>query len=323
MNRSEQINELAAALAKAQGAIESAPKDSENPFFKSHYADLAAVWSVARKPLSDNGLSVTQHPAADGNLVTVETGLLHASGQWLSSQLTMTAKDASPQAIGSCITYARRYALASTLGIASEDDDDGNSAQPAKGQSPVAKPVNRIVAKTEEPAPKSKVATSTTRAYWLAKLGCQEEGPSKDNLTAYLRAAGWLDKDKAVEQWPVRTIPLTKEEGQALESCLEDFVVNGNVALPYQPHGMDPATIAPKLVEPPEEPAWKSFVIPLGPAKGQSLGSLSPEDLDSYCATFTVRAEVNGMAVPPDMVAIQKSLRAALDEAAKSLEKKG
>ena len=62
MIHSEQINELGAALAKAQGLIEGAKKDSANPFFKSKYADLASVWEACRKHLSDNGLSVTQCP---------------------------------------------------------------------------------------------------------------------------------------------------------------------------------------------------------------------------------------------------------------------
>lgn len=135
MERSDQINELAGALSKAQGVIIPASKDSDNPFFKSKYADLASVWEVAREPLSKNGLSIMQHPSAEANVVTVETVLTHSSGQWMSSRLTMNAKDASPQAIGSCITYARRYGLSAVVGIASEIDDDGNAAThaPIKG----------------------------------------------------------------------------------------------------------------------------------------------------------------------------------------------
>lgn len=128
MEKSEIINELAAALSKAQGVITPAIKDSNNPFFKSKYADLAAVWDVCRDALSVNGLSVIQLPSAEANAVTLETVLTHGSGQWISSKLTMVSKDATPQAIGSCITYLRRYALSSVVGIASEIDDDGNAA---------------------------------------------------------------------------------------------------------------------------------------------------------------------------------------------------
>lgn len=149
MEKSEQINELASALSKAQGVIIPASKDSDNPFFKSKYADLASVWEVARKPLADNGLAITQHPSADGNIVTVKTIILHSSGQYMASDLTMVAKDASPQAIGSCITYLRRYSLSSIVGIASEVDDDANAAQPAKGQNAESQPISmkeRIIA---------------------------------------------------------------------------------------------------------------------------------------------------------------------------------
>lgn len=140
MEKSEQINELASALSKAQGVIIPASKDADNPFFKSKYADLASVWEVAREPLYKNGLAIIQLPSAEGNIVTLKTILVHSSGQFISSDLTMVAKDASPQAIGSCITYLRRYALSSVVGIASEIDDDGNSATVIKGKNDEVQP---------------------------------------------------------------------------------------------------------------------------------------------------------------------------------------
>ena len=60
MNRSETINELAAALAKAQGEMRPALKDAENPYFKSNYADLASCWDAVRVPLAKNGLAIVQ-----------------------------------------------------------------------------------------------------------------------------------------------------------------------------------------------------------------------------------------------------------------------
>ncbi len=137
--RSAELNELAGALALAQGAIENAPKESANPYFRSRYADLASIWDAIRKPLSENGLAVMQLPSVNGAEVTIHTLLAHKSGQWISSDLTMTAqrqlKDGggwekldSPQAVGSVITYARRYALQSIIGVAPEDDD-GEGAQ--------------------------------------------------------------------------------------------------------------------------------------------------------------------------------------------------
>jgi len=131
--KSDSIKELSAALSKAQAEIKGASKDSANPFFKSKYADLASVWDACRDPLTKNGLSVSQPPSADGAKVTVETILMHESGEWMSTALTMTAKDDSPQAIGSTITYARRYALAAMTGVA-PDDDDGEAAQGRGGK---------------------------------------------------------------------------------------------------------------------------------------------------------------------------------------------
>jgi len=134
MLKSDSIDNLAAALAKAQGAIEHAAKDAANPFFRTKYADLASVWDAIRKPLAENGLSIAQPVMVEGSAVTVTTILMHESGQWISSDLTMQAqrqlKDGggwekldTPQAIGSVITYARRYALAAMAGVAPEDDD--------------------------------------------------------------------------------------------------------------------------------------------------------------------------------------------------------
>jgi hypothetical protein len=130
--QSEQINELAGALAKAQGKITGALKDSANPFFKSKYADLASVWDACRTALSDNGLAVIQLTESDDSGVFVVTTLAHSSGQWMRSRLRLTPKDDSPQAMGSAITYGRRYALAAMVGVA-QVDDDGNAASGRAG----------------------------------------------------------------------------------------------------------------------------------------------------------------------------------------------
>jgi hypothetical protein len=125
--QSEQINELAGALAKAQGKITGALKDSANPFFKSKYADLASVWDACRAALSENGLAVIQLTESDDSGVYVVTTLAHSSGQWVRSRLRLTPKDSTPQGMGSAITYGRRYALAAMVGVA-QVDDDGNAA---------------------------------------------------------------------------------------------------------------------------------------------------------------------------------------------------
>ena len=131
MNRSEAINELATALAKAQSGISTAAKGKENPHFRSKYADLASVWEACRSELTQNGLSVVQSPRLtfNGNagMVEVETTLLHASGQWMSDVITVPVSKLDAHGVGSSITYARRYALAAFASVA-PDDDDGNGA---------------------------------------------------------------------------------------------------------------------------------------------------------------------------------------------------
>ena len=126
MNRSERIDDLAAALATAQGAMEAASKDKTNPHFKSKYADLASIWDAIREPLSKNGLSVVQLPEEIDGKIRLTTMLLHKSGQWIEAAYSLPPTKNDPQGFGSAITYMRRYAL-SGVGVAPEDDD-GNDA---------------------------------------------------------------------------------------------------------------------------------------------------------------------------------------------------
>lgn len=130
--QSEQINELATALAKAQGEMKAAVFNRMNPHFKNKYADLAAVWEAIREPLSKNGLSVTQTiEPINGIGLYLRTMLRHASGQWVSS-LYPLPQAAKAQEFGSALTYGRRYSLSSLVGIAADEDDDANAAQNAK-----------------------------------------------------------------------------------------------------------------------------------------------------------------------------------------------
>jgi len=132
--QSETIGALAAALSKAQADITGALKDSSNPFFKSKYADLASCWDACRKQLAANNLAVIQtiYVHWDSGQTMLSTTLVHSSGEWIRSDLPVLAKDLSPQAQGSGITYARRYALAAIVGLA-QVDDDAEAAQGRKG----------------------------------------------------------------------------------------------------------------------------------------------------------------------------------------------
>jgi hypothetical protein len=129
MNHSENINEIAKALALCQGEMSFASKDSLNPHFKSRYADLSAVWDAIREPLSKHGLSVTQIvDIADGKPILISM-LMHASGQWIKSVIPVINANNTSQGQGSGLTYARRYALAALVGCV-QDDDDGQESMP-------------------------------------------------------------------------------------------------------------------------------------------------------------------------------------------------
>jgi len=128
VSRSETIKEIAMALSKFQSSIENVKKDEENPFFKSNYATLGNIIDTIRKPLGENGLSFAQFPIEENRLVTL---LMHTSGEYFQSVVKMFPRDNTPQSQGSAITYMRRYALSSILGIATEDDDGNTASQPA------------------------------------------------------------------------------------------------------------------------------------------------------------------------------------------------
>jgi len=182
--RSASVAHLAQALVKAQLAMRPAKKSSENPYFKSSYADLSAVWEVAQKPLADNGLAVMQpiSSTVDGRSVHVTTLLVHVSGEWVSSTFTLTPKAdkaepfISPQALGSAVTYGRRYALAAMLGIVSEDDD-GEGAEGRGNHKPAARPapqysrppVAQVDQQPEPPAPEWTPEQHTARQKQLTE----------------------------------------------------------------------------------------------------------------------------------------------------------
>ncbi len=168
MKRSETIGKLAEALAKAQGAMEAATKGADNPFFKSRYADLAAVFEAIRKPLADNGLAIVQGVHSDPErpgYTTLTTMLLHASGEWVETTISGKPVKDDPQGVGSWITYMRRYSLQAMVGLAA-DDDDGNAASgrdpraaatAAKAKEVAAKPKRDRESGLEPPLPPHRI----------------------------------------------------------------------------------------------------------------------------------------------------------------------
>lgn len=128
MDNPESRNELFGALAQAQLEFLPLKKNAENPYFGNKYADLAAIRESTTPALSKHGLAIMQLVIADEQFAIVETYLGHKSGQSISSTVKLKPTKADPQGFGSAITYARRYGLGAMLGLASEEDDDGNEA---------------------------------------------------------------------------------------------------------------------------------------------------------------------------------------------------
>lgn len=123
------MKELATALAQAQLEIKNATLNKINPHFKSKYADLAEIRDCLLPVMAKHGLTVVQMPdMRDGQMVLVSR-LLHKSGEYMDSVYPINADPLKPQAVGSALTYARRYSLAAIGCISAEEDDDGNAAE--------------------------------------------------------------------------------------------------------------------------------------------------------------------------------------------------
>lgn len=155
-DQSPEVDKLMEALSKAQGEMDFAVKDSANPFFKSSYADLPSVIRAIKAPLSNHGLAVIQTTEISQSGVCVKTTLGHSSGQWIRGRLQMRPAKDDPQGIGSAITYARRYALAAIVGVAADEDDDGNAASGHVQEAPPKATQKRSDPKTQQPQSREK-----------------------------------------------------------------------------------------------------------------------------------------------------------------------
>jgi len=127
MKTSESIIKIAPALLKAQKATNVAVKGAKNPFYKSTYADLESVIGATKKHLNDNGITALQPvgyvDTTNGIKTTIETILIHESGEFISDTMIVTMDKDGPQAQGSAISYAKRYSLQSLMLLPSADDD--------------------------------------------------------------------------------------------------------------------------------------------------------------------------------------------------------
>lgn len=250
MERSESIGQLAAALSKAQKSYKPLKKEAYNPYFNSKYADLAAIIEATSDSLCDNELSVIQLPSFKNGKVTVNTMLLHSSGEFISEELPIPVphqkdKDTGeirekddPQSISICTSYARRIAQQAILNVSGEDDTDGNAVS-GKSQPP-PKPLPKVNQKPAEPKntprPKDEPIQKTdglptkeeqtkineTVREWMQKV-------DKEKLGAYVRRIGENQDVKKIakDKWNLIFANLTAAEAQGLES-LEKLVAGEN-----------------------------------------------------------------------------------------------
>jgi hypothetical protein len=147
MKQSDSIVNLAKALAAVQGKVAPIGKDATNPHFRNKYASLDAIMEAVRPLLAANGLSLVQGGGApisnvDGTVtgVAVETMLLHTSGEYIASTITLPLDKATAQAVGGAVTYGRRYGVAALLALTTDEDDDGNAASAPRTTRAVSRP---------------------------------------------------------------------------------------------------------------------------------------------------------------------------------------
>jgi hypothetical protein len=237
---SETLGKLSEALAKAQGEIKGAKKDSDNPFFHSHYADLASVLEACREPLSKNGLAIVQLPGQNGEGLFIDSVLLHSSGEWISGRLHIKPVKEDPQGIGSAVTYGRRYGLQALVGIAPEDDD---------GEAAMGRQASREAdARTHKDAPvkvsgrkanlNAQRATEERASKGLTAVGPPDKrppavgdeipmfnGPKHTALAARLKAEGIAEDDLMAAAKFVGLIPATAKAFRLMsETTAAQFV---------------------------------------------------------------------------------------------------
>jgi hypothetical protein len=161
MKTSDSINEIAAALAKAQSEMKNAPTSRTNPHFKNKYAELHVVRDTVTPTLSKNGIAVVQGTEMRGTTLMVTTRLVHSSGQWFESEFPIAID--KPQNMGASYTYAKRYSLAAICNISADDDDDGETAQQAPqnhDRAPHIKEVPKPNLSVHEDVPRNVPATA-------------------------------------------------------------------------------------------------------------------------------------------------------------------
>ena len=227
MEHSDSVQKIAAALCKVQAKLKPLRRNADNPFFKSSYTDLSAMCETLYPLLAAEGLSVVQ--GGDGS--TLDTLLLHESGEWIRTSLTMP-NETNPQKLGSVITYFRRYALAAIVGAVSEgEDDDANAASHPQARPSAPSPANRPPAESGARPPATPPAAAAqshggSPALYVKTIDVNE-GTGK-NGKPYMRfTVSFSDGTRASTFSETDAVTLKKAKTEGL-AVIPTFEKNGN-----------------------------------------------------------------------------------------------
>lgn len=208
------IGALSAALAKTQGEMGGALKEATNPHLKNRYADLQSAWEAWRVCGPKNGLALVQLPGtvSDGVTVTVTivTMLSHASGEWIRSTLAMPVKAergrSDAQALGSAVTYGRRYGMMAVTGLVAEDDD-GNGAGSNHDRRYQNEPPPREQPRSQSANSNAPAGDSVELADLRRMIANAKGSAEMDRAKAYIQSkmpAGHPDRATAISEWTAR-----------------------------------------------------------------------------------------------------------------------
>lgn len=178
---------LSSALVAALGELSNVQKNATNPHFKNRYATLDAILDAVRPVLAKHGLCISQEPITEEGRIGVTTRIVHTSGVSSQSSFLLPVQQNTAQGFGSALTYARRYAVSSILGIAADDDDDGQEASTPKAGTP------------PKPAPQAKTSPQAKSAPPSKPLEKDERqhAAESENISQLFAL---MDKDKVEEK---------------------------------------------------------------------------------------------------------------------------
>lgn len=321
-------DKVSAALVAAQSEMPAIPFDSTNPFLRNRYASLGSVIAHSRPILAKHKLAVLQRATSTNGDVTIQTSIVHESGQSVDcGSLSLSIGDekgkSRAQVAGSIITYLRRYAWASSLGLYADEDDDGNA--PQSPQSAPEAPKGVQIPSKHENAPKGhtteqgeaiKHATETTRAWFISEfLNAKPNTNERLVCEAYFRALKWLGAEQPIDLLPLCYVPTSIGQARTILPHLGTFQHEGTAAEPW------PAVNAPE----PQKTGWRAHKVvwTKGKFANLPLGELPKDFLFQMWRTYEVKDTWEDKAgthkKSEASMEKDKAFRAALDEAGKEL----